>query len=205
MQRELAANLLILLLHSVLSLCTSTSCIIRVLYINGSREENVLYLPQNPYMPMGSLRAQLMYPGTDQNYCQAEEQRRQQKEQERMEEEEEEEEEEEGEEEEESRTRYARNLQMCRVLQEVQLGHLLLEPGQEQERGQGLDTSMIAALDRIQDWASVLSGGEKQRLSMARLYLHCPKFAFLDECTSAVSVEVEESLYKSCGERYVYV
>jgi ATP-binding cassette subfamily D (ALD) protein 3 len=60
-------------------------------------------------------------------------------------------------------------------------------------------------LDSVKDWYAVLSGGEKQRLAMARLYYHRPKFAVLDECTSAVSDDMRHRLYALCREKGITV
>jgi len=55
--------------------------------------------------------------------------------------------------------------------------------------------------DTIQQWENVLSLGEQERMGCARLFYHNPKFAILDECTSAVSIDVEEKLYRAANER----
>ena len=84
----------------------------------------------------------------------------------------------------------------------------LLYPGQNEE----LTTEQITAVlhevnladvgdrvdgdfDRSADWTNILSLGEQQRLSFARLLLRKPAIAFLDEATSALDEPNEEQLY----------
>lgn len=67
-------------------------------------------------------------------------------------------------------------------LEKVELGHLIGKCG-------GFDGSMA--------WDDILSGGERNRLAVARLLYHQPKFAVLDECTAAVSADGEVVLYKA--------
>ncbi|KAM5351869.1 hypothetical protein ACJ41O_004592 [Fusarium nematophilum] len=49
--------------------------------------------------------------------------------------------------------------------------------------------------DAEAEWRDVLSGGLQQRVAMARLFYHRPKYAILDECTSSVTLEIEKAMY----------
>lgn len=48
------------------------------------------------------------------------------------------------------------------------------------------------------NWYDVLSPGEMQQLTFARLFYHQPEFAVLDEATSALTEETEAELYHIC-------
>ncbi|GAB1605909.1 ATP-binding cassette sub-family D member 3-like [Argonauta hians] len=114
-------------------------------------KRKLFYVPQRPYMAVGSLREQMIYPDV---YA-------------------------------DQRAKNITDTELEYILEKVQLGYLL-----EREGG----------WESVKDWMDVLSGGEKQRMAMSRLFYHKPQFAILDECTSAVSVDVEGFIYKHCRE-----
>ena len=126
----------------------------------------LFYLSQRPYLVSGTLRDQLLYPEPPQSVWATASARTRQ----RM-------------------KPWVKSVDMdgeslderlCQCLEEVELEYLL-------GRGKGWD--------QIQSWDETLSGGEKQRLAMARLLFHAPTYAILDEATSAVSADGERILY----------
>ncbi|EDK41851.1 conserved hypothetical protein [Lodderomyces elongisporus NRRL YB-4239] len=67
------------------------------------------------------------------------------------------------------------------ILREVKLEYLLQREGN---------------FNVVKDWKDVFSGGEKQRMSIARVLFKHPKLVVLDESTNAVSTDVEDYLFE---------
>jgi putative ATP-binding cassette transporter len=115
----------------------------------------MMFLPQRPYMIQGSLRAQLLYPLSEND---------------------------------------TQDDEIREVLETTNLTELLKRVDND--------------LTQVVDWANVLSLGEQQRVSFARLFLQKPLIAFLDEATSALDEPNEQLLYKrlhSLGLTYVSI
>ncbi|OQR83825.1 ATP-binding Cassette (ABC) Superfamily [Achlya hypogyna] len=115
--------------------------------------DNLFYIPQRPYLTLGSLRDQIIYPDTLEGMAAANKS----------------------------------DNDLLELLKLVQLEYLVTR-----------DDDQNDPWGVVKDWSDVLSGGEKQRVAMARLFYHAPQFAILDECTSAVSVDVEGLMYSYC-------
>lgn len=110
--------------------------------ISRPDSQEMLFLPQRPYMLLGNLREQLIYPNLRSHISDDE---------------------------------------IQEVLQLVNL--------------EGLP-ERLGGMEAVQDWPSVLSLGEQQRLAFARILLSQPKYVMLDEATSALDVRNERQLYE---------
>jgi ATP-binding cassette subfamily D (ALD) long-chain fatty acid import protein len=62
---------------------------------------------------------------------------------------------------------------------------------------ENLLTAYPEGWDAEAEWRDVLSGGLQQRVAMARLFYHKPKYAILDECTSSVTLDTEKVMYET--------
>ena len=61
-------------------------------------------------------------------------------------------------------------------------------------------TGLVERLDDSDNWQMRLSGGEQQRLGVARALLAEPDWLFLDESTASLDEESEASLYRAIAE-----
>ncbi|KAF8433308.1 ABC transporter transmembrane region 2-domain-containing protein [Terfezia claveryi] len=72
------------------------------------------------------------------------------------------------------------------LLSAIEISHIVASHG-------GFDTE--------KDWSEALSTGIQQRLAMARLFYHSPRFAILDECTSSQDLKTEKMMYEEAKRR----
>jgi vitamin B12/bleomycin/antimicrobial peptide transport system ATP-binding/permease protein len=56
-------------------------------------------------------------------------------------------------------------------------------------------------LERSENWAHVLSGGEQQRVAFARALLNKPDWLFLDEATASLPEDAQDALYRLLKEK----
>ena len=66
----------------------------------------------------------------------------------------------------------------------------------QQALSQALLPNLCSQLDHVGQWSQQLSGGEAQRLAMARVFLKQPSWVFADEATSALDEATEKVIYE---------
>ena len=115
----------------------------------------IFYVPQKPYVAVGTLQEQLLYPLSPKDAGLIPEE------------------------------------ELRALLASVDLEYLLARDGSDGVLAAKDDTRSVSDQE-VRNWGEILSLGEQQRLGMARLFYHKPRFAILDECTSGVTVEMEE-------------
>jgi putative ATP-binding cassette transporter len=62
-------------------------------------------------------------------------------------------------------------------------------------------SALLPRLDSDENWGQTLSGGEQQRLSLARILIARPDWVFLDEATSALDEESEKKILAELMQR----
>ncbi|KAK3906112.1 ABC transporter transmembrane region 2-domain-containing protein [Staphylotrichum tortipilum] len=133
---------------------------------------DIFYIPQRPYLSRGSLRQQIIYPDSPA----------------RM------------------REKGVTDADLAGILRALSLENLLEVQQQQQLLQQQQQppqppqppsgpNGVGSGWDAEAEWRDVLSGGVQQRIAMARLFYHRPRYAILDECTSSVTLEAEKVMY----------
>jgi len=71
----------------------------------------------------------------------------------------------------------------------------------------GLDVKKLLPKENqwndVLPWNDILSGGERQRLALARVLYHSPQYVCLDEATSAISKDIETTLFELCKQQNI--
>ncbi len=65
--------------------------------------------------------------------------------------------------------------------------------------------ALSARLDEVSDWSAVLSGGEQQRIGLARVLIHRPDVVLLDEAVSVFEEDEARELYRMLFDKLPHV